>query len=198
MPKLVDRDSYKKQMLNASFKVLAEKGYAYPMRQIASTLGVSTGTLYHYFPNKRFLFEQLSEHIVRKNLQKSFGRIASVTSRSERATILIDILIEDNEELTALVLLSVDYARIVPRKEMSEFFRKFLDEYIKKLSQLLEITEEMSRLIVSAADGILLHNWINRDRACLLQCLYLLRDMVLVYLEHSVDGHLIANTAREW
>ncbi len=190
MPKIVDHNACKKQILDDSFQVLAEKGYAYPMRQIAATLSVSTGTLYHYFPSKRALFEQLSEHIVRKNIEKSFARITSELSRSKRATILIDILIEDSEELTALVLLSVDYVRLVPRQEMSEFFAEFLQSYISNLSQLLEITEEMSRLIVSAGDGILLHNWINRDQACLRQCLNLLRDMVLVYLEHGESGHL--------
>jgi len=188
VPKIIDHDAYRKKILDASFLVLAEKGYAYSMRKIADTVGVSTGTLYHYFPSKRVLFEQLSEHIVRKNIEKSFDRIANEPSRSGRATILIDILIEDSEELTALVLLSVDYARLVPRQEMSEFFSGFLQHYIKNLSQLLQISEEISRFIVSAGDGILLHNWINRDEACLRQCLYLLRDMVLVYLEHSESG----------
>lgn len=194
MPKIIDHDAYRKQILNAAFLVLAEKGYAYSMRKIAATVGVSTGTLYHYFPSKRVLFEQLSEHIARKNIEKSFALIASETSRSKRASILIDILIEDSEELTALVLLSVDYARLVSRQEMSKFFSEFLQEYIKNLSQLLQISEEMSRLIISASDGILLHNWINRDEACLHQCLYLLRDMVLVYLERTEDDNSEANT----
>ncbi len=188
MPKIIDHDVYRKQILDASFLVLAEKGYAYPMRKIAETVGVSTGTLYHYFPGKRVLFEQLAEHIVRKNIEKSFARIANEPTRPGRATILIDILVEDSEALTALVLLSVDYARLVPRQEMSEFFSGFLQNYIKNLSQLLQISEDISRLIVSAGDGILLHNWINRNETCLRQCLYLLRDMVLVYLEHSESG----------
>jgi AcrR family transcriptional regulator len=188
MPKIIDRDAYRKQMLDTSFQVLAQKGYAFPMRQIAATLGVSTGTLYHYFPSKRVLFEQVSEHIVHKNIAKSLARIASELSRAKRASILIDILIEDCDELTALVLLSIDYARLVPRHEMSEFFTSFLQNYAKNLSELLQISEDLSHFIIAAADGILLHNWINPTAISLQQRLYKLRDLVLVYLAQTEEG----------
>jgi AcrR family transcriptional regulator len=188
MPKIIDRDAYRKQMLDTSFQVLAQKGYAFPMRQIAATLGVSTGTLYHYFPSKRVLFEQVSEHIVHKNIAKSLARIASEPSRAKRASILIDILIEDCDGLTALVLLSIDYARLVPRHEMSEFFTSFLQNYAKNLSELLQISEDLSHFIIAAADGILLHNWINPTAISLQQRLYKLRDLVLVYLAQTEEG----------
>ena len=53
MPKIVDRDRYRKELLNKCFDIFAEKGYSsVTMREIGSEIGVSTGTLYHYFPSK--------------------------------------------------------------------------------------------------------------------------------------------------
>ena len=60
MPKIVDRDQYRKELINKCFDIFSEKGYSsVTMREIASEIGVSTGTLYHYFPSKESLFEQL-------------------------------------------------------------------------------------------------------------------------------------------
>ncbi|MGB6015410.1 MAG: helix-turn-helix domain-containing protein, partial [Nodosilinea sp.] len=48
MPKIVDHDQYRREILDQCFDLFAEKGYAaLTMRQIAQELGVSTGTLYH-------------------------------------------------------------------------------------------------------------------------------------------------------
>ena len=64
MPKIVDRDRYRKELLNKCFDIFAEKGYSsVTMREIGSEIGVSTGTLYHYFPSKESLFEQLIEYL---------------------------------------------------------------------------------------------------------------------------------------
>ncbi|NJL79674.1 MAG: helix-turn-helix transcriptional regulator, partial [Richelia sp. SM2_1_7] len=60
MPKIVDHEKYRKELLWKSFDLFAQKGYgSVTMREIAKELGVSTGTLYHYFPNKESLYLQL-------------------------------------------------------------------------------------------------------------------------------------------
>ncbi len=60
MPKIVDRERYRKQLLQQSFELFAEIGYGnITMRQLAQKLAVSTGTLYHYFPSKEAMFLQL-------------------------------------------------------------------------------------------------------------------------------------------
>ena len=58
MPKIVDVEQYRKELLLKSAELFAEKGYAnMTTRELAQGLGVSTGTLYHYFPSKAALFE---------------------------------------------------------------------------------------------------------------------------------------------
>ena len=53
MPKVVDHDQQRSDLLAAAFDLFADRGYsATSMRALASGLGVSTGTLYHYFSGK--------------------------------------------------------------------------------------------------------------------------------------------------
>jgi AcrR family transcriptional regulator len=69
MPKIVDHDRYRKELLGKCFDLFAAKGYgSITMREIAQGLGVSTGTLYHYFPNKKVLFEQLIEQMAERDV----------------------------------------------------------------------------------------------------------------------------------
>lgn len=69
MPKIVDHEQYRKELLDKCFDLFALKGYdSITMRQIAEGLGVSTGTLYHYFPSKQILFEQLVQEICEQDL----------------------------------------------------------------------------------------------------------------------------------
>ena len=60
MPKIVDHDAYREELVLRYFDIFAKRGYAdVTMREIASTLGVSTGTLYHYFPTKKSILEHM-------------------------------------------------------------------------------------------------------------------------------------------
>jgi AcrR family transcriptional regulator len=69
MPKVVDRDRYRRELLQQCFDLFAQKGYgSLTMRQIATKIGVSTGTLYHYFASKEELFIQLIEEITNQDI----------------------------------------------------------------------------------------------------------------------------------
>ena len=67
-PKYVNHDQYRRELLHQCFELVAQQGYAaITMRQLAGHLGVSMGTLYHYFKDKQALFEQLMEEVARQN-----------------------------------------------------------------------------------------------------------------------------------
>jgi AcrR family transcriptional regulator len=85
MPKIVDHDRYRKELLSQCLGVIAEKGYAaITMRQIAEGLGVSTGTLYHYFPSKDSLFDQLVEYISYQDIsEQTIARVRELPTLEE-------------------------------------------------------------------------------------------------------------------
>jgi AcrR family transcriptional regulator len=60
MPRIVDHDAQRAELLAKAFEIFADRGYAATsMRALATGLGVSTGTLYHYFDGKDDIFEQM-------------------------------------------------------------------------------------------------------------------------------------------
>ena len=53
MPKIVDHDKRRLEILNSAFSLFAASGYhGVSVRQIAKSIGMTTGMLYHYFPSK--------------------------------------------------------------------------------------------------------------------------------------------------
>lgn len=85
MPKVVDHDQYRQTLLGQCSELFAERGYAaLTMRQIAQHLGVSTGTLYHYFPSKEVLFEQFVEDMAARDILQVSLELRLITSLEER------------------------------------------------------------------------------------------------------------------
>lgn len=67
MPKIVDRDAYKKELAERAAGFFSRHGYdGIGMRGIAVHLGVSKSALYHYFPTKESLFLACTETIMQR------------------------------------------------------------------------------------------------------------------------------------
>lgn len=67
MPKIVDRDRYKRELAERAAKFFSKHGYAgVGMRGIAEHLGMSKSALYHYFPTKKSLFLASTETIMNR------------------------------------------------------------------------------------------------------------------------------------
>jgi AcrR family transcriptional regulator len=69
LPKVVDHDAYRLELLERAAPLFVEIGYdSLTTRQLCRHLGVSTGTLYHYFPSKEKFFEALARHWMTQDL----------------------------------------------------------------------------------------------------------------------------------
>lgn len=63
MPKIVDKEAKKQEILEAALKVFAKKGVSETkIHEIAEAAGVAKGTIYLYFKNKEEMFQSILEH----------------------------------------------------------------------------------------------------------------------------------------
>ena len=110
MPKVVDRDRYRKELLDKSFDVFAARGYgSTTMQQLAKGIGVSTGTLYHYFDSKRDLFEQLVEHVAGRDIVAATAEVAELPTVAERIRGMFEFLARNEEFYLKQCLLYVSF-----------------------------------------------------------------------------------------
>ncbi len=139
-PKYVDRDRYRRELLHQCFELVAQQGYAaITMRQLTEHLGVSMGTLYHYFKDKQAFFEQLVEEMARQNAVRPLARTADDPA-ANLAEMLNQVGQNESFHLKQL-LITTDFYRLQ-------------DSETTHHSNMLEVTGEGYRRAISQYTGL--------------------------------------------
>ena len=137
MPKIVDHKKYKQEILSHCFNLFARRGYAaLTMRQIASELKISTGSLYHYFPSKQAIFQEMLEWQSVQDVQEAIDMIGPENSLEERLDLIFEFVKQRESQFRNMMFLVVDYYRHhevqstdFALKEITKYYRKAILKY---------------------------------------------------------------------
>ena len=187
MPKIVDRDRYRKELLEKCFDLFAQKGYgSLTMRQVAKELGVSTGTLYHYFPSKEALFIQLVEEVTDKDILMVTDEFNELETIEEKIRAFGQFLIKNEEYYYKQTLLFCNFFQQpeLEQPELKEAIQKSYERYQKFIMELLDIDDiAIANHIFCAIDGLMSQRAFGVESANIRQQMELLSKIISVYLE---------------
>ncbi|MBO1072309.1 MAG: TetR/AcrR family transcriptional regulator [Nostocales cyanobacterium LacPavin_0920_SED1_MAG_38_18] len=192
MPKIVNHEQYRKELLNQCFDLFAEKGYAaITMRQISASLKVSTGTLYHYFPNKQALFEQLVEEISQQDIITALTEFGGKNNLLELMAALGQYLVKNEDYLIKWTYLWVDFCQHQDSKIMltnSTVFKRANQRCQQLGFDLLGVRDVvLTSFVLSFVNGVVLEKlWGNENIDFSEQC-QLLGEMIVAYLRQKTD-----------
>lgn len=144
MPKIVDHDQYRKELLMKSFDLFAQKGYSsVTMRQLAQGLGVSTGTLYHYFSSKEALLLQLVEELEQQNVLHFLTEAGNLLTLSERIEQVFNFVAKNEDFISKQTLLWIDFCQQQDWADVSteEKLREIDEQTIQALADYLQISD---------------------------------------------------------
>ena len=167
MPKKVDHDKMRSQLLAAAGEVFARYGYAATgMRELAVALKVSTGTLYHYFSDKKTLFDQLVERAIESDLEELENALTSLPS-SPLSRLDAFLLLARREEVRLQLQMAVlmEYARLARDNNSGDLsvLRKTHIRYATKLAGLLGVSRDQGEFLVHALTGLLLQRYVDAN-----------------------------------
>jgi AcrR family transcriptional regulator len=188
MPKIVDHDQYRKELLSQCFDLFAEKGYAaLTMRQIAQGLGVSTGTLYHYFPSKEALFEQLVREMSLQDIQNAIAAISAHETTMDRVKAALEFIGQQEDYLMKQILIWIEFYQHQQRENghAASVFQEVWRESEQEVAELLGFNDKpLMEFLGCAVDGILLHRIYEPEGYTFQDHARILLEMVKLYLEH--------------
>jgi AcrR family transcriptional regulator len=189
MPKIVDVEQYRKELLLKSAELFAEKGYAdITTREIAQGLGVSTGTLYHYFPSKAALFEQLVEEMCQQDVLLAAAEIDKGKTLTEKLKLLGQFMTNREDSCIKQLFLWIDYSQYQGREELrrSQFFERVDRRYHQAVIDILGITDpSIAWLVVSVINGLVLERlWCN-EQIAIDEQMELLGKILTPYLQQN-------------
>ncbi|MCJ8282304.1 MAG: TetR/AcrR family transcriptional regulator [Rivularia sp. ALOHA_DT_140] len=159
MPKIVDREKYRKELLWKSFDLFASKGYgSVTMREIAKELGVSTGTLYHYFPNKEAIFLQLVEEQCQEDIANFLAETGDVKTVEDRITALVNYVEKNEDYFISQILLYCDFYQQEGKSEVlnNEVLKRINQKSREELLKYLEIEDKaIADFVVNFFNGLI-------------------------------------------
>jgi AcrR family transcriptional regulator len=188
MPNIVDRELYRKELLNKSFELFAEKGYSsVTMREIASGIGVSTGTLYHYFLSKESLFEQLIEYLSYEDTkEEELAQLGNPPTLGERIQEMMDYIGKNEDYIIKNLLITLDFCqhKTRPEIEKNQALQQAGKRYEEAVCCYLGISDPgIAIFILNYVDGLLARRFYQGERISFGEQANLLKQMLLAYLE---------------
>ena len=155
MPKIVDHEQQRALILDLGLAAFAARGYGnLSMRELAKEIGLSFGTLYHYFPSKEVLFHALLERQFRMNfLPRPPTPGLSLRARLEFGALQLQ---ESEQEVANSLALQMDYVQ-VHGEPFTALDGQTPDDLLdRRITESLSLTPEQARLVRRYAVGVLI------------------------------------------
>lgn len=147
MPKIVDHDQRRIQILESAFGLFATSGYhGVSVRKIATATGMTTGMLYHYFPSKPELFTALVALMQHRQIA-DFNTFLESNPNGQMA--LLMFIQQERQSLQDLLSIAVDFHRVHPDVDMNTL----LTPYEEAISTALSVSAGQAKQLFSTVLG---------------------------------------------
>lgn len=196
MSKNILEEIRKEQVLNATKKLIIDKGYSnFSMKDVAAELDMSTGMIYHYFENKEELLLQALKYSFKGPYRKVMETVEPLPGFWEKIDAYFDNVREAIMQDVDFYILFLNYLGQVPyAPDVQHIVRKFLNNLRVFIDHILDLGEEkhpikedikngMAELIVASSMGIAFQYIVDPRLINLEDSLKKQKDMVIAYLQ---------------
>lgn len=157
MPKIVDHDKRRLEILNSAFSLFAASGYhGVSVRQIAKSIGMTTGMLYHYFPSKPELFTSL----VNVQQQKQIADFNTFLNNNASGQLALLLFVkQERQSMQDLLSIAVDFHRVHPEIDLSNL----LTPYEEAIAEALAVPQPQAKQLFSTVLGELVRGLLGQS-----------------------------------
>ncbi len=183
MPKIIDHDKHREKLLYKCFKFVASRGYAnITMREIAKKLNISTGSLYHYFPNKEGMMKNMLELIIIREVEKAYNYSIQGDTIDERVDRLLRYIFKREMFFQNLLLIALDYSKLSSKKDHVKFIGRLAQFIQEKISEGgFGLDRSFGVLMLNLISGILINRRLFKDEVNIEQQIKLGREVIRGY-----------------
>jgi len=186
MPKIVDHEAYRKEILTKCLELFSTKGFSNTtMREIAETAGVSTGTLYHYFPTKQSILEKMIVFVRERNRDSYLDKIKKSETLKEKIDYITSFLLENENYHKDIILITVDLIRHYDLNQTAEIFTEFSVDYQEMIRKEFGVSDVVSKSITIFLLGLVVHKIITPDHVSYEKQISSIYEFVMTYMGNS-------------
>jgi AcrR family transcriptional regulator len=197
MPKIIDKQAKKQEIIQAAITVFAQKGFANTkMADIARAANIGKGTIYEYFKNKSEIFENGFRYFMDAMETTITKKIFKITDPVEKLKAIFTSMIDFFEGETAEFMeIMLDFwAEAIRQKDKDTLVMLDLEKvYIDFRKMIGAVLEEgirigkfkpmntfmVASLLIGMTDGLMLQWIMNRDLIDVKEAIRCLLDEIL-------------------
>lgn len=170
MPKIVDHEQYREELIWACYGIFADHGFARcTMKELAKAAGVTPGTLYHYFQDKLQLFQCVVRTIAETDLEEWRRVITRASGVANRLRELGDYIDRNEVYFARQYRIWREVAAHLDKGDVfSQELRSLYARYLRVLEEVFDDPsvppETRSRLVIllaSVVDGLTFHRQVE-------------------------------------
>ncbi|MDF2665693.1 MAG: transcriptional regulator [Microbacterium sp.] len=164
MPRRVDHEARRREIVLATWRLIAERGIeATTMRELARELGLANGSVTHYFPDKSAIITAAFAHVfdaTTARFEQGRARTGDTGLAALRAFLLEAAPIDEERALEARIVIAfLEYAAADPA--LAEMFRgrmrQWQEAFAAMVAEAQERGEVRDGLDVQAVSDAILH-----------------------------------------
>ncbi|WP_407710184.1 TetR/AcrR family transcriptional regulator [Arthrobacter nitrophenolicus] len=162
MPKIVDHDERRLELVDATWRIIARQGLeGATMREIAMEAGFANGALKPYFPTKDTLLEFAFGHVFNRTNQ----RIAEVTGGKSGMEALrafcLEVLPLDEERVNEARIVIPFWQKAVNDAQKAQIHQQSMAAWLDTIRQFLAEAREAGEVRAAVDDSILAGQLLN-------------------------------------
>ena len=162
MPKIVDHDERRLELVDATWRIIARQGLeGATMREIATEAGFANGALKPYFPTKDTLLEFAFGHVFNRTNQ----RIAEVTGGKSGMAALrafcLEVLPLDDERVNEARIVIPFWQKAVNDAQKAQIHQQSMAAWLDTIRQFLAEAREAGDVRAAVDDSILAGQLLN-------------------------------------
>ena len=193
MPRLVDHEAKRREILEATWRLMATEGAdAATMREIARAAGYANGALAHYFANKDALVEAAYGYVFDRTNDRIREATAGLRGLAALRAFLVEVLpTTETTRLEARIVLPF-WSRTVADPRFAGLNDRAMQSWRGRLGDLLRQAREDGEVGTATPDDVVVEQLLAMAMG--LQVLALLPDaptspaLQLALLDAAVDG----------
>jgi AcrR family transcriptional regulator len=175
MPKIVDHDQVRADIVARAVELFAEQGFGgLGIRGLAKAVGMAKSSIYYYFPTKEALIEAVIEAVVAQDVASLEGVIGSAGTFDDRLDRAITWA-SDNEDRLATQIRILNEAA---REQIWTDDGSVIGTYVKGMSRAIGLNMGAARAFYLHVLGVVLQRMVDGNRTSIRREMAALTDLL--------------------
>jgi AcrR family transcriptional regulator len=162
MPKIVDHDERRLELLDATWRIIARHGLeGATLREIATEAGFANGALKPYFPTKETLLEFAFGHVFNRTNQRISDVTAGKSGLAALRAFCLEVLPLDEERVNEARIVIPFWQKAVNDPQKALIHQRSMAEWLDAIRRWLSEARQAGDVSTTVEDAILARQLLN-------------------------------------